>query len=353
MTNAAITIPWRCMLRSSHSRAACKAPATLDRLTVTGYDREMNRPARLAPFCAAFAVLGASSVAFSAPPVPTTTIVMQGRSLSPKLVSRLATTKTVADPQKLAAAYVSAGTKTQLKLANGRLITLDPPAKPVAITPSVRARTVVPPELTKYKPYYEAMTVEPLAENTAMVIAMVDHTARQTAVKDQQSRGSCVSFALAATMESHLRWKGSNVQHDISEEHMFKMLKDSENVTCNDGGFWYHDAWPVLDGKKVCSESQQPYAAPSECVTSSACTTGAAYSWKSALMIPYTKEPTTKGLEASNTKLLEALLEVGYDVAIGVGVAGTMWGGTAAASGVIDVELQSNGAPVDIRGSHA
>lgn len=278
---------------------------------------------------------------------------MQGRALSPKLVSRLATTKKVADPAKLAAMYVKTSGKPQLKLANGRLVTLDPPEQPVAVTPAIRALTVAPSELAKYKPYYEAPSDEPLTDRPTLVGANVDHTSRQTAVKDQRGRGSCVAFAVASALESHLRWKGSAVQHDISEEHMFKMFKDSQNENCNAYGFWYHDAWSVLEGKKVCSESQQPYADPSQCVISSTCSTGAAYSWKSVLQIPHTSYPTAKGWQASNTKLLEGLLDFGFDIAIAVGVAGTTWDGTTPATGMIDVELYPNGPPVLAHGSHA
>lgn len=276
-----------------------------------------------------------------------------GRTLAPQLLARLAATKTKANPQQLAAMYTVTAGKPTLRLANGRAIVLDPPTQTFAVPASLRGKTAPPATVSKYEPYYKAPSVEPLSEKPNLVQVSVDHSPRQTPVKDQKGRGSCIAFAVAGAMESFFKWK-TNVQHDVSEEHMFKLFKDSKGANCNDYGFYYTGAWEVLSHNKVCGEAQLPYADPSQCVVPAACTNAAAYSLTDVTIITNTPPENAPGWYASNTKVLESLIDAGFDVSIGTGVAGTGWSGSgAAATGIIDVELKADGAPLAPNGSHA
>lgn len=276
-----------------------------------------------------------------------------GRTLAPQLLSRLAATKSKANPQQLASMYTVTAGRPTLRLANGRTIVLDPPTQTFVVPPSLRAKNAPPAAVSKYAPYYKAPSVEPLSEKPTLVQVSVDHSPRQTPVKDQKGRGSCVAFAVAGAMESFFKWK-TNAQHDVSEEHMFKLFKDSKGANCNEYGFYYTGAWEVLSQNKVCGETQQPYADPSQCVISAACSNAAAYSLTDVTIITNTPPENAPGWYASNTKVIESLIDAGFDVSIGAGVAGTGWSGSgAAATGIIDVELKADGTPLAPNGSHA
>jgi hypothetical protein len=299
-----------------------------------------------------FAILPADVAAQTAQATTQPTTV-GGRTLAPQLLTRLAATKTKASPQQLASMYAVAAGRPTLKLANGRTIVLDPPTQTFAVPTALRPKTSPPAAVSKYAPYYKTPSVEPLSEKPAVVLVSVDHSPRQTPVKDQRGRGSCVSFAVSGAMESFLNWK-TNKQHDISEEHMFKLFKDSKGANCNEYGFFYTAAWEVLAQNKVCGEAQQPYADPSQCVISTACSNAKAYSLKDVSIITNTPPENAPGWYASNTKVLESLIDAGFDVSIGAGVAGTGWSGSgAAATGIIDVELKGDGTPLEPSGSHA
>lgn len=282
----------------------------------------------------------------------TSTSSLTTRPLSPQLLSRLAATKAKADPAKLAATYVVSGGRTKLRLANGKLVAMDPTnAVPALVPAPIRPTTTTPAAMTKYKPYWSVSSSAPLSEKPTLIQVAVDHTARQTAVKDQKGRGSCVAFAVAGAMESFLNWK-TNVKHDISEEHMFKLFKDSTGGNCNDYGFTYTGAWTVLSEKRVCSEVNQPYVDPSQCSISTRCEGATSYKLKDVTIITNTEDPANPGWYASNPKVLESLLEAGFDVSIGAGVAGTGWSYDAA-TGIIDVQLDSSNAPLAANSSHA
>ncbi len=312
---------------------------------------------RSAAVCTAFlgALLTLAPAASSAPPTVAATpsgSAAPARALAPQLLARLAATKPKADPKVLASMYVKAGNRTQLRLKSGRTVTLDPEPPTTTLAPALRARSGPPAALAKYAPYYRTPSLEPLKDRPEIVAVAVDHSARQTPVKDQKGRGSCVAFAVASAMESYLSWK-TNVQHDISEEHMFKLFKDSKGANCNEYGFYYTGAREVLDDNRVCSEALLPYADPSECVIPAACSAASTYALKSATIITKEADPSAPEYHVRNTKLLESLLDAGFDISIGLAVAGTGWDGTTPQTGIIDVQLKSDGTPADSNGGHA
>lgn len=234
--------------------------------------------------------------------------------------------------------------KPTLRVKSGKTVPLEPVG---SITmPSATA----PAEIAKHQAYYAAVSDNPLAERAVVVAMRVDHTPRQTPVKDQRSRGTCGAFGVVAGMESYLRWK-SNLDADISEEHFYKVLKDSVNKDCNSDGTNAQGIQTYVTGKRLCTESELPYAAPSSCVITPACASNAAFVLDRSVVIP--GEPAFAGssYHAGNTKVIEAFLDMGYDVSIGLDVAGSGWSEDAD-NGVIDVQVDPAGNPVDPRGSH-
>lgn len=264
-------------------------------------------------------------------------------TVSAPVKARFAKTKKRADPAKINTLFTAAGGKPKMRTKSGKMVPLEPTSAPTT------GGGPPPAELGKYQPYYGTVSENPLAEQPAIVATHVDHMSRQTPVKDQRSRGSCVAFSIIGGMESYLRWK-SNIDADISEEHMFKLFKDSVGGNCNDYGFGFTAGKNVLDGKKICSESQLPYADPSACTIPAACVSNASFSLVRSLIIPATS--SSPGFSSRNTKLYESFIDMGWDVSIGLEVAGTGWHDDAD-SGVIDVQVDADGTPADSRGGHA
>lgn len=290
------------------------------------------RSLALGSLVASAAVLGVSP-AESAPTVSAT------------VKTRFAKTKKKVDTARVNTIFTASGGKPQMKTKKGKMVPLDPTSVPAT------GGGPAPGELSKYQPYYSTISENPVAEQATIVATRVDHTSRQTPVKDQRSRGSCVAFSIAGGMESYLKWK-HNIDADVSEEHMFKLFKDSASQNCNNYGFSFPPAKTILDGKKICNESQLPYADPSACVIPAACNSNAAFEVERSLLVPASPSVPGSGFSSRNTKVYEAFLDLGYDVVIGMEVAGTGWHDDDE-NGVIDVQIDPDGTPADSRGGHA
>ena len=282
----------------------------------------------------------ASATLFHAAPAATAPTV------SAPVKARFAKTKKRADPTRIGAIFGGASAKPLLRMKDGKTFPLESPGS-ITLGPGS-----APPELQRYQAYYGAVSDNPLSERpTALAVAArVDHSARQTPVKNQGSRGTCGAFGLVAGMESYLRWKAS-IEADISEEHFFKLLKDSVNKSCNSDGTTAQGMQSQMTGKKICSEELLPYAAPSSCTIPAACAAAAAFSLERSVVIPKDAAYSGSTYFAGNTKVLEAFLDMGYDVTVAVEVAGSGWSDDAA-NGVIDVQVDASGDPVEPRGSH-
>lgn len=272
------------------------------------------------------------SPAESAPPV------------SAPVKARFAKVKKRADGAKIGALFSGSPTRPLLRVKSGKSVPLE------AVGSITMGAASAPPEISKYQVYYGAVSDNPLADKVTAIPPSVDHSSRQTPVKDQKTRGTCGAFGVVAGMESYLRWK-SNIETDISEEHFYKLLKDSVSKDCNSDGTNAQGMQTHLSGKRVCSESLLPYAAPSPCVIPPACSAGAAFTLDRSIVIP--GDPAFAGASyfAGNTRVIEAFLDMGYDVSIGLDVAGSGWSEDAD-NGVIDVQVDADGKPVDPRGSH-
>lgn len=302
----------------------------------------MSRWKRVALGSMIFALAGLAGESSLRPRPATAAPTIKPADVRAAMLTRFKATKKKADPARVASIFLTAG-GPRMKTKNGKTVVLEP----VDAASPARTASVEPAELSKYKAYYDAPSAEPTAASAAPTVAMRDHTAQQTPVKDQRSRGTCMAFATVATMESNLK-RQKNLTADISEEHLYKIVKDSVQKDRNSDGTTFRGLLDALSGKRVCSESQQPYEAPSRCQLAPACTSGAVYSIERSIFIP--REPVLP-FWAGNARVLEAFIDLGYDVAFSAYVAGTSWYDDAE-TGIIDVQLQSDGTPVDPRGSH-
>jgi C1A family cysteine protease len=186
------------------------------------------------------------------------------------------------------------------------------------------------------------------------VVQLADVTAsnlaHQTAIKDQGDRGTCTAFASVGALEA--RGKREGRVRNLSENHAFQIFMIESSSTCTvNGGFTTWKTGPILTDRGICSESLMPYTS-SSCPTSIpvACNTAANTKFNNTVHF-FTPEFGGAGsLRADNTNLLEAFIKAGYDIVYGLNVAGSDW---SDGSGVIDVQVDSNGNPAGAYGGHA
>ncbi|WP_405294011.1 C1 family peptidase [Algibacter sp. Ld11] len=100
-----------------------------------------------------------------------------------------------------------------------------------------------------------------------------------TAVKNQGSCGSCVSFGAVATVEGTLRRlkNNPNLNVDLSEAHLFYCHARSEGRNCGNG-WWVTPAMNAFKSKGVTDETHYPYTSVDQNCT------GLRSGWESALM---------------------------------------------------------------------
>jgi hypothetical protein len=211
----------------------------------------------------------------------------------------------------------------------------------------VKESLQVDPKVMKYQSYYKLLKgikVVPICLNT------VDHRAKQTPIKNQGGRNTCVAHAAMAGLEVGY---GSTTL-DLSENYAYyKFLGSSTMKVCQDPGLKTIDAGDLMTANKMSAESCWPYVStlsglgcptPSGWPTAS-CSAIATYQLTSHVKILRNDALTTdEGEYINNPKYLESILCAGYDIVAGFHVAG--WPSSAA--GIIDV---TSGAP--IVGGHA
>jgi C1A family cysteine protease len=217
-------------------------------------------------------------------------------------------------------------------------------------TPSseqVRQSLQVHPEVLKYQSYYKLLRgikIVPICFST------VDHRSKQTPIKNQGSRGTCVAHAAMAGLEVAY---GSTTL-DLNENYAYyKFLGSSTSQVCNDPGLRTIDAADLMTTYPMCLETYWPYVSSLSglgCPTPSGwptatCADNAVYQVTSHKKIWRNDTATVDAGEyINNPKYLESILCSGYDIVIGLYVAGWPSGG----QGIIDVV---NGA--SIAGGHA
>ena len=181
----------------------------------------------------------------------------------------------------------------------------------------------------------------------------VDHRGRQSFVKHQLERGTCVAHASLAALEAF-----THIPEDLSEQYAhYKFMEFEGKSHYNDSGIRTTDAAIYLarqDGR-VCLESEWPYIGDQQAIRNliNAGTYGpppAAVNNQRYGISAY-KIIVDQGLSdesIKNTTHLETLLAAGYDIVFGAWVS---WDDTNT-DGILEPVLDSNGEPIG-QGGHA
>lgn len=193
------------------------------------------------------------------------------------------------------------------------------------------------------------------APEAAGLPAAVDHRPRQSPIKNQGARGTCVSHASLALLEAY-----EHVPDDLSEQLVHYRFNEFLNRPHDiDAGLRTTDAPRFLadPNGRACEEAEWPYistqsaiddlVAQDNYVPPEAALNNASYGYgaNAYKIIP---DRGLGGESIKNTRYLETLLHEGYDVVIGTWVS---WDDNDN-DGVLDPVLDSNGNPIG-RGGHA
>lgn len=183
--------------------------------------------------------------------------------------------------------------------------------------------------------------------------AIVDHTHNQSPVKNQGERGTCVSHASLGLLEA-----APHIHDDLSEQYAHYKFndflgrpQDQDNglqtteaaplLTRVDGRTCLEEHWPYIPSQPAINQlvAAGTYAPPAEAVSDQT------YGYVAYKIIP---DSGLQGESIKNTRFLESLLALGFDVVIG---AWASWDDENN-RGILRPLLDSNGQPLG-RGGHA
>ena len=215
-------------------------------------------------------------------------------------------------------------------------------ARQEAATATAAARKI-PTQLARHKQYIMSRTL--LAR---LLPSGVDRRSRQSPVKDQDGRGTCVSFGSLACLEAM-----RGMPRDLSEQYAHHYYMVREGKLCRDdrGLVTTHSAAYLRHG--VPEERSWGYQTLAQLrATPHATHLAQATSAARRRVVRVTRyhlilDSGPTGCSIKNPRYLEALLNRGYDIVWGTHVA---WYGSG--SGIIDVTLDSRGNPIGSRGGH-
>lgn len=173
----------------------------------------------------------------------------------------------------------------------------------------------LPGKLEKFRGYIFEKDLIP-----GLIPQAVDHRSKQTPIKNQGERGTCVAFASLAAMEAL-----TLIPNDLSEQYAYHLFMVKEGKRCwqNEGLETWKGAEYLKDG--VCIESLWPYESsdillaksdsgqhrpPAEAVSNANCK-----------VITYQLIFDEGSTSIRNTHYLESILRQGYDIVYGTGVA--------------------------------
>lgn len=255
------------------------------------------------------------------------------------------------DPSKVAPKISTSGGRPVIEIARGKKVLLEPTNE--SPPPASLGMKALPRELEPFRahvesPWVTGKRVIKLAE------AAVTHANDQTAIRDQGGRGTCTAFASMAGLEAWAKRKRGKTL-DLSENHAFQRFMEESDKTCTtQGGFTTWKTGPILTSKGVCAEALMPYTS-SSCPTSvpDTCKLTAGYKLAGSLHFFTPAYGGTGVFRADNVNLLEAFLKAGIDLVYGVDVAGGDWFDATLDSGVVDVQVDSQGNPAGSVGGHA
>ena len=196
---------------------------------------------------------------------------------------------------------------------------------------------------------WDAANNQPLA--AAPPPAKVDRRPKQTPVKDQDDRGTCVCYASLACLEAIVKTT-QNKRVNLSEQYANWLYMKEEGRNQCDDGIRTTLAARYLSKSGVCGERYWPYENLATVRThcgdqpSAKAASHAVYGIGAYTLID---RPGLNGPSIANPNYLEALLAGGQDIVFGTNVA---WG-KPDANGIYDVITDQFGNPVASRGGHA
>lgn len=300
-------------------------------------------------------MVASAAEALNPQPEPPRPANLRQLQIDPGLLGQLQRTKPRADLARLQQTFLMRGNipLIRLNLRSGRqaeymLI----PHQTMDREPTAAERTTgaqVPPELQSRMVYF--LNKQLIAQ---LVGARVDHRSRQTPIRDQDGRGTCVSHASLACLETF-----PNIPDDLSEQcahHLFMVREAVANCCRNiDRGIRTIDSAVYL-GDGVCEEHFWPYQTAAQVLA----TPPAAHNASAAACRPQARYKITRyqlildnglaGNSIKNPSYLESVLAAGYDIVWGTHVA---WQ-NGDEDAILDVRLDpATGQPLASRGGHA
>jgi C1A family cysteine protease len=268
-----------------------------------------------------------------------------------QLATRLRNTKQQANLQLLRNSYIMRNNKPFFRAADGREFSLVPLTRDnyQPTMAEINKSQVLPAQMLKYNNLI-VKGVDP----SIVMASFVDHRSKQTPIKDQDHRGTCVCFASMAGMEA--KYGGGTL--DLSEQYANYLFMKAEGRVCKDDGIYTHMSADYLSANGIGKESDCPYLTDSfapYCNNNGGApqrTNIAAHAdYKITGFGKIWRDETVSdaGAYINNPIYLETLLREGYDIVFGTHVAG--WTGNC--TGVLDVKLDPNGNPLPSDGGHA
>lgn len=226
--------------------------------------------------------------------------------------------------------------------------------EPVPDKTVLTAAATLDPKLKAYqsyvaKPYFKferPIKITVIPETTS-------HAGRQTTIKNQGGRGTCVAHAAMGGIESWYKWK-SDATRDLSEQHAHEIFMAKEGKkSCWDVGIQTWQAAGYLTTDRACANWAYTQALPACDVTVPAtCTSTATHGHTATQLLFATAQGGSGTQVAENTNYLESILAAGNDIVFGVFVAGADWTDTTIDTGIIDVQLVG-GNPAAAYAGHA
>jgi hypothetical protein len=242
---------------------------------------------------------------------------------------------------------VSEGAKRLHSFENGKFLFMALPGRKFILIPPDKMEFTPPPDrlersfqvdpsILKYQAYYKILRNVKLVPICGTV---VDHRSRQTPIKDQADRGTCVAHAAMAGLEVAYGSTTLNLNENYA---YYKFLGSSQSAVCADGGLRTVDAADLMVANKMCEESYWPYV---NTLSGLGCPHPG--TWPTAVCASNAKYGVTthkeiwrkddlasdEGEYINNPKYLESVLCSGRDIVTGFNVAG--W--PSGQHGIIDV----------------
>ncbi len=220
-----------------------------------------------------------------------------------------------------------------------------------------KAAAPVVANMAKYKTYFaqDFGLLTPAAiiadAEAAGLPSVIDHRVRQSPVKDQGGRGTCVSHAVMGLLEAY-----AHIDDDLSEQYAhYKFNQFLGRPHNQDAGLKTTDAAPFLarnDGR-VCLEREWPYI-PQQGTINTMVANGTYAPPQAAInnqrfgigAYKIIEDTGLTGESIKNTRYLEALLFQGYNVVFGCYAS---WDDKDN-NGVLDPLLNAQGSPVSTAG---